>query len=435
MRLSAVSEIGSPKQSESFRSLRGALIVCLSAVLVGSVPQSGCAQQFSKGKSTAQDGDKDYRLASGHSALRIPIEEEDGHIFLKVRINHSKPVWFGLDTGATHSLIDLRYAASLRLKSEGSRPIEGAGGYERAAIFKNISINLPGADLYNQTLWGLGLDAIASANGREMAGILGYDLFKHFVVDIDFVAKQMNLHEPLAYEYRGPGQSIPLNVQPDGAIYVQARVQAPGGNPIEGEFVVDTGGSGFLLLAGPFVEQHRIMESVGKTLAARGGGVGGGIQLAMGRLKTLEVGRFAITNPLTGFTQVGEIADAGKAGNIGGGFLRRFRVIFDYSRKRMILEPNSRLTEADELDMSGTALTSEPPAFTVIKVARVRPDSAAAQAGLKPEDVIIAVDGQAATTLSLSQIRKMFRVEHECRLKVKRGEQIVEVKLKLRRLI
>jgi predicted aspartyl protease len=411
------------------------LVIFISVVLAGSVPQSGCAQQFSKEKSTTRGGDKDYRLASGHGTLRIPFEEDDGHIFLKVRINDSKPVWFALDTGATHSLIDLRYAESLRLKSESSQRIEGAGGYEEASIFKNVSIKLPGVDLYNQTLWGLGLDAIASANGREMAGILGYDLFKRFVVDIDYAAKLMSLYEPLAYEYRGIGQSIPLNVQADGAIYVQARVQAPGGNPIEGEFVVDTGGNRILLLARPFVEQHRIMESVGKTLAARGGGVGGEIQLAMGRLKSLQLGRFTITNPLTGFTKVGEIADAGKAGNIGGGFFRRFRVIFDYSRKRMILEPNSRLTEADEFDMSGASLTSEPPAFTVIKVVRVRPDSPAAQAGLEPQDVIIAVDGQPPTTLNLSKIRKMFRVERECLLKVKRGEQIVEVKLKLRRLI
>lgn len=155
----------------------------------------------------------------------------------------------------------------------------------------------------------------------------------------------------------------------------------------------------------------------------------------MGRLKSLELGRFVIANPITGFTKVGEIADAGKAGNIGGGFLRRFRVIFDYSRKRMVLEPNSRFTEADEFDMSGAALTSEPPAFTLIKVVLVRPDSPSAEAGLKPKDVIISVDGQPETALNLSQIRKMFRVEREYRLKVQRGGQIVEVKLKLRRLI
>ena len=411
------------------------IVMCISIALVAFVSLPGCAQQFSKEKSPTSSGDKDSRLTYGHNVLRIPFEEDDGHVFLQVRINDSKPVWFGLDTGATHSLIDLRYAESLRLKSESSRRIGGAGGYEEASIFKNVSIKLPGADLYNQTLWGLGLDTIASANGREMAGILGYELFKHFVVDIDYAAKLMSLHEPLAYEYRGTGQSIPLNVQHDGAIYVQARVQTPGGNPIEGEFVIDTGGNRILLLARSFVERHRIMESVGKTLATRGGGVGGEIQLAMGRLKSLQVGRFEISNPLTGFTKVGEIADAGKAGNIGGGFLRRFRVIFDYSRKRMILEPNSRLTEADEFDMSGASLVSEPPAFTIIKVVRLRPDSPAAQAGLKSQDVILTVDGQPATTLNASKLRKMFRVEGECLLKVKRGDQIVEVKLKLRRLI
>lgn len=432
---SCVSEIGRSKQSESFRSLRAALIICIWAALVGSVPQSGCAQQSSKKKSTTSDDEKEHRLASAPNAVRIPLDEDQGYIFLKVRINNSRPVWFALDTGATHSLIDLRYAESLRLKSDGTRQIGGAGGYEEAVIFKNVSINLPPANLYNQTLWGLDMGVLSAANGREIAGILGYDLFKRFVVDIDYIANLVSLHEPLTYEYRGTGQSIPLNVQTDGAIYVQARVQAPGSNPIEGEFVVDTGGGSVLLLARSFVEEHRIMESLEKTLPTRGGGVGGEIQLAMGRLKSLELGRFVITNPITGFTKVGEIADAGKAGNIGGGFLRRFRVIFDYSRKRMVLEPNSRLTEADEFDMSGAGLTSEPPDFTLIKVVRVRPDSPSAEAGLKPQDVIIAVDGQPETTLTLSQIRKMFRVAREYRLKVQRGRQIVEIKLKLRRLI
>jgi hypothetical protein len=53
------------------------------------------------------------------------------------------------------------------------------------------------------------------------------------------------------------------------------------------------------------------------------------------------LGNFVIQNPITGFVKVGEIADRGKDGNIGGKFLRRFRVTFDYSRRRMILEPNS----------------------------------------------------------------------------------------------
>lgn len=417
------------------RALRHALVVYIAVGLVFWIPVSGCASQVARIPPLDNHSQKDYGFTSGTSALRIPIEEDDGHIFLQVRINDSKPVWFGLDTGATHSLIHKRYAESLGLKSGSTQPISGAGGTEQASIFKGVSLKLPGANLYNQTLWGLPLDPIAAANGHEMAGILGYDLFKYFVVDIDYAAKLMNLYEPRGYQYRGAGQMIPLNIQHDGAIYVQAKVQTPGGNTLEDEFVIDTGGNQTLLLARTFVEKHRLLDLVGKTLPVGGGGVGGAIQLAMGRMKSLELGRFAIPNPLAGLTKVGEIADAGKAGNIGGGFLRRFRVIFDYSRSRMILEPNARLAEPDEFDMSGAAVMSEPPDFKLIKVFRVRPDSLAAQAGLKPQDVIIAVDGQPATTLNVSKLRKMFRVERECQLKVKRGEQIVEVKLKLRRLI
>jgi len=67
---------------------------------------------------------------------------------------------------------------------------------------------------------------------------------------------------------------------------------------------------------------------------------------------------------------------------------------------------------------------------------RVRPDSAAAKAGLQQQDVIIAVDGQSATTLTVSKLRKMFRVEgREYLLRVKRGEEMLEIKIKLKRLI
>lgn len=415
--------------------MRRVLSISSLVVAVICLQSSGCAQMVTLERPVAQQVANDYRFASGQSSLRIPIEEDDGYIFLRLRINDSGALLFGVDTGATHTLIDRRLAESLNVKADRNEQIAGAGGVEEAAILKNVSIKLPGAELHNQTLWAIPLNAIAAANGHKMVGILGYELFKYFVVDIDYAAAVMNLYEPASYEYRGAGQSIPLNVQHDGEIYVKASVQAPGGNPVEGEFVIDTGGNRTLLLARDFVEQHQLLKSVEKTLLVRGGGVGGEIQLAMGRLKSLRLGQFEIASPVAGFTKVGQITDTGKAGNIGGGFLRRFRIIFDYSRKRMILEPNARLAEPDEFDMSGAAVMSEGPDYTVIKVVRVRPDSPAAQAGLEPQDVILELGGQPEKNLSLNGLKKLFRVEREYKLKVKRKEKILEVTLKLRRLI
>jgi predicted aspartyl protease len=381
------------------------------------------------------ESQRDYRVASGHSALRIPFEEDDGHIFLQVRINNSAPLWFALDTGAIRSVVDRRRAQTLGLRSAGSQQVGGAGGTEDAAIIKGVSIKLPGVELCNQTVWSLPLEALSVANGREMAGIIGYELFSHFVVEIDYAALYINLYEPHSYQYRGRGESIPLELQ-NGEIYVPAKVTVTGHDAFEGQFVIDTGGNGTLLLAKSFVEEHKLLEVVKPTIQAHGGGVGGEVQLVIGRVKSLRIGSFVIDKPVTGFIKIGEIAEPGKIGNIGGRLLRKFRVIFDYSRQRMILEPTSRLTEAEEFDMSGAAVIAEGSAFNVIKVDRVRPDSPAAQVDLRPQDAIIAVDGQPATTLTVNKLRKMFRVEgREYLLSVKRGEQMLEIKIKLRRLI
>src|SRR5262249_41458366 len=117
--------------------------------------------------SEASDKPKDYRFTSGQSALNIPIEEDDGHIRLRLRLNQSEPCWFGLDTGAIRSVIDKRRAQAFGLRLEGSQRVGGAGGTEQAALIKHLTLQLPGAELLDQTAWALPLDSLSAANGRE----------------------------------------------------------------------------------------------------------------------------------------------------------------------------------------------------------------------------------------------------------------------------
>ena len=166
-------------------------VIGLLALSVGM--QYGSAQQFRRNISTSKESQKDYRFTEGHSALRIPFEEDDGHIFLQARINDSAPLWFGLDTGAIRSVIDTHRAQALGLRFEGRQRVGGAGGTEEASILKGISIKLPGVELLNQTAWALPLEALSAANSREMSGIIGYELFSHFVVEIDYANGFINL--------------------------------------------------------------------------------------------------------------------------------------------------------------------------------------------------------------------------------------------------
>jgi C-terminal processing protease CtpA/Prc len=63
-------------------------------------------------------------------------------------------------------------------------------------------------------------------------------------------------------------------------------------------------------------------------------------------------------------------------------------------------------------------------------------NSPAAEAGLREEDELAAINGLPVTEFSLEQIRQMLKQKgKEYVLKLKRGPQTLRVKLKMRRLI
>ena len=116
--------------------------------------------------------------------------------------------------------------------------------------------------------------------------------------------------------------------------------------------------------------------------------------------------------------------------------LRRFRVVFDYARKLMILEPNEHLAEVFEAGMSGAILTAEGADLRTFRVREVLPDTPAAEAGLRAGDIITAIDGKAAAEMSLEQINQLFK-QHDrvFQLTIRRGEQETQVQLRAKRLI
>jgi hypothetical protein len=379
----------------------------------------------------------DVRFATGTSALAIPFEMDGGHILLRGEIAGSGPMWLGLDTGATGSLIDSDRARTLGLQRGESSQVHGAAGAVDAVELSGASIRLPGVELRDQNLTALQLDFLARGKGRDIAALLGYEVFSRFVVEIDYAGRRLHLYDPATFVYQGTGESFPLRLDGDHP-YVRAQLVLPGKRTVEGEFVVDTGSPFSLMLAAPFVTEHRLLEGIGKTIGSKARGVGGEMLLSIGRLQGFRLGRFLLADPVTVFPQNfgGEITARGTAGNLGAGFLRRFRVIFDYSRGRMILEPNTSFGDRDEYDMSGVSLVAEGAAFDTIKVARLIEPSPAAEAGLRREDVIVAVDGKAAAAIGLANLRSLFREEgREVRLDVLRDGEALALQLKMRRLI
>jgi membrane-associated protease RseP (regulator of RpoE activity) len=220
--------------------------------------------------------------------------------------------------------------------------------------------------------------------------------------------------------------------------FVRARVAFAGRAAINGKFEIDSGSTGAVLLNTPFVNKHGLLKSIPRTSATRIGGVGGTAQAFLGRVKSVALGRFTLENAIARLSQGtrGDYASAKYDGLIGGEILRRFKTIFDYSRRRMILEPNAQFAEPFEVDMSGMELLADGDDLATVLVDDVKPKSPAAEAGARGGDIITAIDDRPVKEFTLDQIRQMFRQDgREHLLNLKRAGKVVRAKIKSRRLI
>ncbi|HYH86718.1 MAG TPA: aspartyl protease family protein [Pyrinomonadaceae bacterium] len=400
------------------------LLAALSLVMLSAV---------SRGQATKQE----TKVASPSSKVvaRIPFELNGNEIFLQLRVNGSRPLWFGLDTGAAGSVINTTTAEALGLKMEGSHQATGAGGQVPSSRVQGVTLDISSAQLKDLTVATIALTPIENAMGHTMDGILGYEFFRRFVVEIDYEKQMLNLHEPASFVYAGRGESLPLSFTHNHP-YVRAKIAAPGREPVEGNFVLDTGSNFPLVLLKSFVNENRLADSSTKTLKIFGRGVGGEIMMPVGRTSRLILGSYTLENPVTSFPQTGTFARPDAAGNIGGALLRRFKVTFDYSRSRMYVEPNKNFSEPFEYDMSGIQFVTDSPSFRVFRVNRVLANSPAEEVGLKQGDEIVTFEGRPASEFRLAALREMLRQPGiQYALKVRRGAETLSVALKTRRMI
>ena len=344
---------------------------------------------------------KDYRFLAGKGFVEIPFVLNANHIHIPVSIGDAKPLNFILDTGAGGPVVDTEVAKKLGLELVGKIQARGAGeGTQEANLVSLSSIRF--GDLVIDSVSGatIGLSHLNKYEGMPVEGILGYDIFSRFVVKIDYESQKLTLYEPSSFKYQGKGEVLPITLE-NNHPHIGATVDGQ----YEGTFVIDCGARSSLALHTPFVEKHDLLAKTGKKIDVFAGvGVGGKVMGKVTRVKSLQVGGFKIPAPLTSLAsaQAGAFASERIDGNIGGGILKRFTVIFDYSNSLMILEPNANFDYQDNLDMAGLWLTKD---NDITRVDFVIEDSPAAKVGLREGDVVVKMNGKYTKDLLLRDMR------------------------------
>ena len=310
------------------------------------------AQQSTAGKpeQNPETNTPKVRFASGNSALKIPLEIDNNIILMQVRVNGSKPLKFIFDTGASHSGINSQRATELGLKTQGNASGTATGGRIQGTIVRDVTLSVSGTEVSNQTMFSMPFPTVP---GFEFDGVIGYGFINQFVIEIDYLNKTMNLYDPRTFTYRGEGKDVPLLFDGGSIPSVLTRIIVEGRASVEARLVIDTGADGTLVINNPFVKKQQLLAAMPKPEQDRGRGLGGEERRLLGQVKSVQLGPFVMKDPPVVLSLETEVDSKDGDGVVGGEIFRRFKMIIDYSRKRMILEPNKSFNDPYEIERGG----------------------------------------------------------------------------------
>ncbi len=369
-----------------------------------------------------------------------PIILASAKVHVPVRVG-DVDTWFILDSGANVSILDLSLAEELGLELRGTaHHAGGAGGGGFTVSFTTLpSLEWAGIERRDVPMAVIDRQTMA-ANGHESRGLLGADVFRRWVIEIDYRGRRLALHDPETFSYSGGGAVLPISLDELQKCHLEAWITPPGGEPIRADMIVDTGSRGFAGFNASFTAEHRLLDAFDrKVLATVGWGVGGEVRHWVGRLDGVRTGPFEFPGLVASFAP----PDAGgahgrtdRSGILGADWLSQFRVFFDYSREQLILEPAGEISGTSEWDASGLFLESEAPEYRNVRVLSVAADSPANAAGVRMGDSILAVDDRPVAELGLDGVRHELRqAGRSVVLELVRDGETRTVRLLLRELV
>jgi C-terminal processing protease CtpA/Prc len=150
---------------------------------------------------------------------------------------------------------------------------------------------------------------------------------------------------------------------------------------------------------------HPAIAALARTApTVTGFGVGGPSYARLGRIPTLQIGPYQISNAIGLFSSStqGALADPFNSANIGGALLSRFDCTFDYAHQQLLLTKNAQFGAPFSYDRSGLFLIDRNGAYTVLSVLSGTP---AAAAGIAQGDAVVTINGAPASSASLAAVR------------------------------
>jgi hypothetical protein len=358
-----------------------------------------------------------------------------GMAFFPATVNSAGPFQFLLDTGGAGSHVDREIANKLGVKLQrGAASVSGAADLE-VGVIPSAVIGVGGIQ-YQGQLIASPLAQLEPIFGRPFEGIIGPDFLQSYVLEMDYEKEVMRLYKPAAFQYAGSGKSLQLSFA-QGIPFVNLELTLTNGKSVKGDFLLDSGGGMAIHIFKQIAERDRLLDGLAP-LEESGRGLGGETSHKVVRGSALSIGAYRLSGPVAVVTEdaAGMSANQNSVGSVGIEVLGRFKLTLDFSRKLLHLEPNRNFRVPFVYDASGLRLRATRPSFSPPYVFSVRDPSPAKEAGIESGDLLLQIDGRAASVLSVENVREALKEPGKGhKLSLSRKGKTIDVILKTRDLL
>lgn len=405
-----------------------------------------------------------FVFPTGKKYEKIKFELANNLIVIPVMVNGVE-LSFILDTGVGSTIIfSVDNKSSLELKNASKIHLRGLGDNEPVEAMKSTNNELKiGEVVSSDHKIYLVLDETINFSPRmgfPVHGIIGYDFFKDFVLDINYMKKTIRVYNPESYIYKKCKKcyQAKLNfVNQKKRPFLAAKYKS-GEDLIDVNLLIDSGSGSSLWLfenkeKGISIRNNSFRDFLGK-------GFNGDIYGRKTKIEELRIGDFRLKQVKASFPDsiyIQGISLEDRQGSLGGDILRRFSLIVDYPGQKISFKKNSFFDKPFHYNMSGLTiqhsgfLLSQKPRsdgsyihesnrvyiglegivskktlelstnFVLqpkYEISDIRSGSPAALVGLQKGDILLEINGKKAYRYKLSSLNDLFYFEEGKKIKM-----------------
>lgn len=349
--------------------------------------------------------------------MSIPFTYKQGFIIVDFHFQYLLPFSFIFDTGAQNTvifdkkntdIINTSYAKEISIMGADfsveilaliARNINLSNFDKKISIERDVLVLKEDIVLLNQII------------GKEIHGILGANVFKGLVVEVNFHKRLITFYDPASFN---PKRYKSYNVSPLKIINSKPYIQATSflrGKKIDSlEYLIDSGASLSLLFQSNTENKLELPENVIE--GSLGKGLGGDIMGYVGLIDSFKIGKdITFVRPISYFQKIDSSQNSSllkRDGIIGNTILDRFHFVIDYQNHKFYFKPNKNFEDKFRYDKTGISVIAAGDRLHTYIVSRVLKGSPADIAGIKKGDVITKVKWRSNLFLTLESISRYF---------------------------